>query len=88
MAEQKTSGDSEDVLRGQRAAAILDADVFKDALQIAEEAIIMEWRGATQPARREAIHAKLMALDEIVTQLRAIMDTGTILTAKAARRAL
>ena len=76
----------EDLLRAQQAGAILDSQVFKDAVQKTEANIIEKWRHGSTPQTREAAHAELMALDGVLAQLGTIVDDGEVIRTRAARR--
>lgn len=67
---------SDVILKGQKAKDILESDVFREAVQTAEDAITQEWREGKSPTDRESAHAKLRALTEVVRQLRIMMGQG------------
>jgi hypothetical protein len=74
--------DAEAVTRAQRVTAILNDDVFKDAVTQCEEVFTAEWKNALDVTKREAAWAKLAALDEMLRVLRTIMDNGKIAAAR------
>jgi hypothetical protein len=77
--------EQETIRKANEATRILESDVYKEAVKEAEQAIIQQWRAAETPTKRESAHGKLLALDEIETQLRVLMDRGTTLRHSAER---
>lgn len=66
------------VKEGRVAARILADDVFRKAVDMAEESIITEWRNANDVEVRERAHAKLGALEEVLHQLRVLKERGEV----------
>ena len=62
----------EDIRKGRRAQQILDDPVFREALEMADEQIIEEWREAETTEEREHRHAQQKALPIIKRQLRVL----------------
>jgi hypothetical protein len=74
--------------RGMGARAVLESEVFRDACLEAEANIITAWRAAKVPLEREAAHAKLMALNEVVGVLKTLMKRGEYEADRAQQQAM
>lgn len=63
-----------------RVRQILDDSVFQEAVETAREVILSEWR-ATDPndyQTRETLWMRERGIDDILRQLRAILDRGAV----------
>lgn len=82
-----TSEDAQAVAEGDQARVILESEAFSNAVARVREGYIQMWQyHAPSMQDRESIHARVTALDEIVAQLKATMDTGAFHVAQAKRR--
>lgn len=79
------ASNAEVIQAGEQAERILGDDTFQYAVNAAEELFIREWRGATEPEKREMAWAKMHALDEVLRMLQSIMDHGKLTTARITR---
>ncbi len=70
------------ILFGRHAQRILDDDVFRLAVDMADDAFVDQWRRADTPQERERAHALQAALQEVLTQLKIIAGNGEIAAAK------
>lgn len=66
--------DEQTIQKGRVAERILEDDVFQEALDMADERIIEEWRSAETTEERERAHAQQAALTVVVNQLRILAD--------------
>lgn len=63
---------------GRQAARILNDDVFKLAVSMADDRFVDMWRTAETPEGRERAHALQAALVEVMKQLEIIAANGEI----------
>jgi len=63
---------------GRQAARILNDDVFKLAVSMADDKFVDMWRHAPTPEERERAHALQSALVEVMKQLEIIAANGEI----------
>lgn len=64
------------VRKGKNAERILDDDVFQEAVATLDANIIQEWREALTEDARERAHVKQAVLEQLVGELRSIMNDG------------
>jgi hypothetical protein len=64
--------------KGDRAAQILETEVYQEAVMGAKQRITMEWAQAEDPALREDLWHKLQAIDGVTTELKIIRDRGIV----------
>lgn len=69
---------SEAIRRGERASALMNDPVFREAVDRAAERFYELWLSSTVPADREAAWAKTHALGAIEDELRAIIADGEV----------
>lgn len=62
--------------KGRRALALLEDPVFEEAIDMARDSFIEEWRNGDTVKEREAAHAKDAALDDVLRQLRVLAQRG------------
>lgn len=67
---------SEQIARGDAAAALLGNHVLQAAFEEAERNILEKWRDGKTPEEREAQHAKIHAMDELRRVLEIFVDRG------------
>ena len=61
-------------IRGNRMQQILSDPLMIEAFESTKTRIVEAWKSADTPPKREAQHAKLMALEELKTELQAVVD--------------
>lgn len=66
-----------------RVAAFLKDDAVKGAFLALEKRYIREFKDSTTPVEREAVHARMTALDNLFTSVLGLVESG-----KVAQRAL
>lgn len=64
--------------KGERAAVILESEVYQDAIEGAKQRIKDTWAGAKAEVEREALWHKHQAIDAVTTELRIIRDRGIL----------
>lgn len=64
--------------RGHRARVILENELFREVVNDYEGRIIQGWKDAKDVKEREALHARLIALAEVIKGLRELFDAGEI----------
>ena len=64
--------------RGNRMGMILRDPLVVETFQTVETQFIDQWRKGKTPVEREQAHARLMALEEIQTAMRKIVDNGEV----------
>jgi hypothetical protein len=63
---------------GRQAARILNDEVFKSAIQQADDSYIEMWRHARTPGERERAHALQAALAAVISELEVIVGRGDV----------
>lgn len=82
-----TADEVKHIVAGDRAKAILEDESFLAAVEKTRESYMHSWLAAPTVQERENMHARVSALDDVLGNLRSIMETGTFMKAKASRRA-
>jgi hypothetical protein len=62
--------------KGDRAAQILETEVYQEAIVGAKARIADEWAQAEDPEKRDDLWHKLKAIDAVTTELKIIRDRG------------
>lgn len=70
--------DQQQIEAGKRIEAFLADEVIKGLFLDLEKRYIGEFKTSTTSAERDAIHAKLSALQDLATGTRAIVDSGRL----------
>lgn len=63
---------------GQHADRLLEDEVFRAAVSMADERFVAEWRRAETLQEREQAHARQAALAEVLASLRSIVGSGEL----------
>lgn len=80
--------EQEQIDAGKRVQSFLADDAVKGALVKLEKRYIADFKASKSPEEREAIHARVTALDDLFTSVLGIVDNGTLAQhARAAREA-
>lgn len=66
-----------DIQAGRQAERMLDDEVFQRAVQRADETYVQEWRESNTVEARERAFMKQKVLDDVVKELRGIVNRGT-----------
>ena len=66
------------VLRGKRAAAMLDDDLMIEAGEAVEAAIVDAWKREMNPERRQVLWCELQAVHRVALWLNQAVDDGAI----------
>jgi hypothetical protein len=64
--------------RAVQAGSILNNDVFKEALTIAEASLITEWKACENKDQRDVYWYKVNSLYSVVDSLKAFVDSDKI----------
>lgn len=64
--------------RGERAAQILDSEVYREAVSGARQQIKDDWTKAKASAEREALWHEFQAVERVTRALKIIRDRGII----------
>jgi hypothetical protein len=64
--------------KGDRAAQILETEVYQEAILGAKQRITSAWAQADDPTEREDLWHKLQAIDGVTTELKIIRDRGIV----------
>jgi hypothetical protein len=65
-------------VRGERAAQILDADVYKEAVAGAKQRIQNKWAATEDQAKRDSLWHELKAIEAVTRELVIIRDNGIV----------
>ena len=74
------------VSAGERVSRFLADEAVIAAFTKLEEKYIAEWKGSKTREERESLHAKVQVVEDVRTQLRAIVDNGTRAKHEVARQ--
>lgn len=78
----------EDVIKARRVRAIMDDEVFQEAVERCREVILTKWR-ATDPndyQTRETLWMQERGIDDVLRELRALYDRGAATEQRKERR--
>ena len=64
--------------RGERAARILEDEVYGDAVNGAKHRIKDKWGATDDPAQRDALWHQLQAIEAVTRELKIIRDNGIV----------
>jgi len=71
---------------GARAAALLEDEVFVAALSVVATGCVETWKASLSVEEREKAHARLLALNSVVAELRGISAQGRAVASEVERR--
>lgn len=64
--------------KGERAAQILENEVYQEAVAGAKQRIKDEWAAASDPAKRDTLWHKLQAIEAVNRELEVIRGNGVV----------
>jgi hypothetical protein len=69
---------SQVIQRSEEAQRLLENDLLQEAFEMADADFVEEWRGATNPEKRDAAWYKVQALNAVQDQLERIVAQGEV----------